>query len=156
MSVVVAVVDYMMPVGILIFIFSTRGTLADKDMEARFGSLYEGLKVKSVIHLMSSFLFVFRRLLLVLTALVLQNYPAFQVMTFILLSQLSLSYLVFFKPYQDSLTNMNEIFNEVCVMLSAYQLFVFTDYVDSLAIKNQFGFLMIGTILLNFGVNILL
>ena len=105
---------------------------------------------------MSSFLFVFRRLLLVLTALVLQNYPAFQVMTFILLSQLSLSYLVFFKPYEDSLTNMNEIFNEVCVMLSAYQLFVFTDYVDSLAIKNQFGFLMIGTILLNFGVNILL
>ena len=126
MSVVVALVDYMMPIGILIFIFSTRGTLADKDMEARFGSLYEGLKVKSVIHLMSSFLFVFRRLLLVLT------------------------------PYQDSLTNMNEIFNEVCVMLSAYQLFVFTDYVDSLAIKNQFGFLMIGTILLNFGVNILL
>ena len=41
-------------------------------------------------------------------------------------------------------------------MLSAYQLFVFTDFVDSLDMKNDFGFCMIGTILFNFGVNILI
>ena len=65
-------------------------------------------------------------------------------------------YLVYFKPYEDPHTNLNEIFNESCVLLSAYQLFVFTDFVDSLQMKNLFGFGMIATILLNFGVNILI
>ena len=77
MSVAVALVDYLMPIGILYFIFMKRTRVADKDFESRFGSIYEGLKVKRPIHLMCTFFFLIRRLLLVLTTIVLQNYPAF-------------------------------------------------------------------------------
>ena len=73
-----------------------------------------------------------------------------------MLSQLTLMYLLFFKPYKDPMTNLNEIFNECCVLLTAYQLFVFTDFVDSIDMKIFFGYCMIGTILMNFGVNILI
>ena len=105
---------------------------------------------------MCSFIFVIRRLLLVLTAYMLESHPAFQLMIFILLSSLSIMYLIYFKPYEDPFTNKNEIFNEACVLLSSYQLFIFTDYVSSLEIKNITGYLMIATILLNFGTNILI
>ena len=71
-----------------------------------------------------------------------------------MLSQLSITYLILFKPYEDHATNYNEIFNECCVLITAYQLLVFTDFVDSVSMKIYFGYFMIGTILLNFGVNI--
>jgi hypothetical protein len=86
----------------------------------------------------------------------LEEYPGFQVMIFVLLSSLSIMYLIYFKPYEDPFTNKNEIFNEACVLLSSYQLFIFTDYVTSLEVKKITGYLMIATILLNFGTNIII
>ena len=41
-------------------------------------------------------------------------------MIFITLSKLSMIYLYYFKPYEDSPTNRNEIFNELCVLLASY------------------------------------
>ena len=70
-----AFVDYLMPFGILIFIFKAKKKVSKKKFEDKFGSLYEGLKVKSVMHLMCTFFFVIRRLLIVFAAILLQNYP---------------------------------------------------------------------------------
>jgi hypothetical protein len=145
-----------MPIGLLIFVRRSLGKLDDKDYIARFGSLFDGLKTKRPIHLLCTFFFVTRRLALVFIAIILENYPSAQVMSFILLSELSIMYLIYFKPYEDPFTNNNEIFNEACVLLSSYQLFVFTDYVSDANIKKYTGYLMIGTILLNFGTNILI
>lgn len=145
-----------MPFGLLIFVWKSQGSLEDKDYIARFGSLFEGLKIERPIHLLCTFFFVTRRLLLVFIAIQLDNLPAFQVMSFILLSELSIMYLIYFKPYEDPFTNNNEIFNEACVLLCSYQLFVFTDYVSDASVKKYTGYLMIGTILFNFGTNILI
>jgi hypothetical protein len=71
-----------------------------------------------------------RRLILVLAATLLSDYPAFQVMLFIFLSELNLIYIVQFSPYESKWTNVNEAFNECCILLSSYTLILFTDYMD--------------------------
>lgn len=75
-------------------------------------------------------------------------------MIFCLLSELSLAYLVYFKPYTRA--NNNEIFNELCLLLGDLQLFVFTNFVPMIEAKNVVGFLLIATIMLNFVTNILI
>ena len=44
-------------------------------------------------------------------------------------------YVVHFKPFEDRQTNNNEIFNEGCVLIVGYLLFIFTDFVVSLDCK---------------------
>ena len=56
-------------------------------------------------------------------------------MIYIFLAELNIIYLIQFKPYEDTSTNSNEIFNECCVLAASYQLFAFTDYVDDLEAK---------------------
>ena len=48
-----------------------------KDFEERFGSLFEGLKTERVMELMSTFFFVARRLIVIIAAIVMQDYPSF-------------------------------------------------------------------------------
>lgn len=120
LSIAVAAVTYLMPFAILLFIWRMRGKLERKEVEARYGSLYEGLRVKRVSQLLCSFLFVTRRLLLVMVAIFLWEHPSFQVMIYILTSQLSLMYIIYVRPYDSRATNFNEMFNEACVLLSSY------------------------------------
>lgn len=156
LAVGVAFFTYLTPLGLLLFIIQMRKRLHSKEVEARYGSLYEGLKTKRVAYLLCTFIFVSRRLLLIMVAIMLQDHPTFQVMIYILASELSLMYIVYFKPYDSLATNYNEIFNEACVLLFSYQLFIFTDFVSSIEVKAKMGYLMIFTILMNFGVNILI
>ena len=77
-------------------------------------------------------------------------------MVFIFLSQLSLAYLILYKPYEERYTNLNEIFNESCLLVAAYMLVIFTGLVDNNDTKEGAGNLLIGVILANFTVNILI
>ena len=97
-----------------------------------------------------------RRLLLVSTALMLSNYPAFQCQLYIFASQLNIMYVVSFKPFYERQTNFTEIFNEGCVLIVGYLLFIFTDFVDSLDCKKYAGYAIISIIAVNFGGNIVL
>jgi hypothetical protein len=65
-------------------------------------------------------------------------------------------YVVNFKPFNERQTNYTEIFNESCVLIVGYLLFIFTDFVDSLDYKKYAGYAIICIIALNFGGNILL
>jgi|LauGreDrversion4_2_1035121.scaffolds.fasta_scaffold176264_1 hypothetical protein len=77
MTLAIGSIQYLMPLIVLMFIYRMKDKLEDPDVKARFGSLFEGLKVKRLIHLMSAFFFVFRRMLLVFTVVFLSNYPSF-------------------------------------------------------------------------------
>jgi hypothetical protein len=65
-------------------------------------------------------------------------------------------YVMNFKPFDERQTNYTEIFNEGCVLIVGYLLFIFTDFVDSLDYKKYAGYAIICIIALNFGGNILL
>lgn len=63
-------------------------------------------------------------------------------------------YLGYFTPYESQKMNLNEGFNELCVLLSGYTLIVFTDFERDLDVRHTFGYILIGVILMNFAVNI--
>jgi hypothetical protein len=82
------------------------------------------------------------------------DHQALQVMSFILFSQLNLIYIIQFRPYEDRKANLNEAFNELCILATSYTLFIFTDQVEDFRIRNIVGFLIIAIILFNFAVNL--
>ncbi len=77
-------------------------------------------------------------------------------MLFIFLSELNLIYIVQFAPYEGKWTNVNEAFNECCILLSSYTLILFTDYMDSMHYRETTGFIIIALILFNFLANLFL
>ena len=66
-----------------------------------------------------------------------------------------LIYLTFVRPFEITLMNNMEIFNEFCVFLATTHLFQFTDYVPDPEIQYFFGWSIIGVTLLNIIVNML-
>ena len=67
-----------------------------------------------------------------------------------------MAYLAYYRPFKDPNMNKIEIFNEICVIITGYQLITFTDFVKDEAVKSSIGYWMIGTVIFNFGANILL
>jgi hypothetical protein len=57
------------------------------------------------------------------------------------------------KPFDSPLLNHLEIFNELSIMLAAYHLFAFTNYVDNPQLQYQVGWSMIGVTAFNILVN---
>lgn len=147
---------YTLPIMMIVFLMRNFKKIEDPENVSRYGSFYEGLKTKRLINLMCNFFFMMRRLLLILIAVMLSEHPAFQVMAFISLSELTIIYIIYYKPYEDRKTNNNEIFNESCILATSYTLFIFTDYVNDFAFREIMGYCIIGCILFNFGVNILI
>jgi len=143
-----------LPIVILFFTAFNRNRMQDISLQQRFGAFYEGLKLRSFIHLLCTFMFTVRRLILVAATVLLSGYPAFQVMIFIFLSELNLIYIVHCAPYEGKWTNINEAFNECCILLSSYTLIVFTDHMDSMQYRDFTGFLIISLIIFNFIANL--
>ena len=67
-----------------------------------------------------------------------------------------LIYIGIAKPYVDPLIHFIDIFNELCIVCSAYLLLIFTDYVDDDEIQYISGWVLIGiavtNMLLNFSI----
>ena len=63
-------------------------------------------------------------------------------------------YLSAFKPFTDGFMNLQERVNEITVLLAAYPLFVFTDWVPDDDRKMEAGWYLVSCILLNILFNI--
>jgi hypothetical protein len=65
-----------------------------------------------------------------------------------------LIYLIYSRPFGKPLLNMIEIFNEFCILVAAYHLFAFTDYLDDVRIKYNGGWSLIVITIINIIVNL--
>ena len=63
-------------------------------------------------------------------------------------------YLSYFKPFSEGFMNLQERVNEITVLLAAYPLFVFTDWVSDDDRKMEAGWYLVSSILLNIFFNI--
>ena len=66
-----------------------------------------------------------------------------------MLSILQIIYLQWYRPFSDKRQNRREIFNEVCLALSAYHLIIFSDFVDDVETKYLYGWSVSAVMLLN-------
>jgi len=67
---------------------------------------------------------------------------------------LSACYLLHFKPFENSLVQKLEVFNEVCSLVMLLLTFCMTDLVPSPEDRNIVGLFFIGCIALNIGTHL--
>lgn len=98
----------------------------------RFGSLYEGLKVKQGLGPLSyNIILVARRLLFALIVVYMNEHPIIQLQLYQQISLATLMYLVHVKPFETPRQNMLEVFNELMVLFTSSLLFMFCDIYDT-------------------------
>ena len=68
---------YLSPFVILFFILTQFKHMGSPDTQAQYGSLYEGLKYGNRMQVFCNFIFTSRRLILILFAVYLGDYPSF-------------------------------------------------------------------------------
>ena len=131
LSIIVAFITYFMPLFIVLFVFFMKSKVSQDIVRARFGSLYEGIRTDSIACLLSNFFFTSRRLVLILVTVNWTDYPAFQVMAYIFLSNFNIVYILNYKPFETRETNLIELFNEACILATSYIIILFSDFNDS-------------------------
>jgi hypothetical protein len=127
--------------------------LSDPKQIQAFGSTYLDLRTKSKSSLMYNVIYMLRRLLISVLILVFKKWPAAQIQIMIFHSILVIIYNKLARPFEDPKLNKLEIFNELCIMVSAYHLFLFTPFVEDSAFQYKIGWSMIGVTVLNIVVN---
>ena len=103
---------------------------------------------------MYNVIYMLRRLLISVIILVFKNWPFAQIQILIFHSFLVIIYNILARPFEDPKLNKLEIFNELCIIVSAYHLFLFTPFVEDSAFQYRIGWSMIVVTVLNIAVNI--
>ncbi len=98
-------------------------------------------------------IFLGRRILFVLSALLLTEWPLVQLNLLYVQSIIVLVYLIHSRPFEDPLMNRLEIFNELSIMVVSYASLVFTGITENEEIMYQTGWVVIIAILINILVN---
>lgn len=105
---------------------------------------------------MYNFIFTVRRILLAVTCVNFIAYPQIQAMIFLFISLLSSIYILNWQPNIERRQNNLEVFNELCVSVTGYLLFMLTDFVDNEEnddVRQIAGACVIGITLFNFLAN---
>jgi hypothetical protein len=102
------------------------GTFKEQSFVASYGSLFEGLRLESKMHLMYNSMLLWRRLLFSLSAIFLGRCQMLQIQIFISMSVLNMMYLVYYQPLETLGQNRLELVNELIVLISGYHMLFFT------------------------------
>jgi hypothetical protein len=90
---------------------------------------------------------------------ILNEHPSVQIVVFLNQVILTMIYIILVRPFEEPLLNLLEIFNECSILVNAYHLVAFTDYLPNIeqndTLKAQVGLSMIAFTGLNVGVNTL-
>ena len=96
--------------------------------EAKYGTVFEGMKKNRLSCLAYILIFVIRRILMTFLVLLPQiSIQFFQIFFSLLLSVISLLYLILYKPFNETLTQRLEEFNNVTEVFLLYSVLTFTD-----------------------------
>jgi hypothetical protein len=75
-------------------------------------------------------LFPLRRLILVIIALEIKEFPLFQIIGVILLNLGIIIYILLARPFADLRDQRLEVFNELCFIALCLHLFAYTEYIE--------------------------
>jgi hypothetical protein len=127
---VFAVACILFPAGVLWFLLKNRTKLAERNMVARFGTLYQGIKTEQTSTALYSFVFLARRAALVCMVVFLHERAFFKPMGFMFMQVLYLIWAGWAKPHDDRWYNFLERLNEVGLVAIGYTMFLQTDFME--------------------------
>jgi hypothetical protein len=153
---VLSIVLSLLPLIILLFLSFNRSKLALKTFKVRYGSIYSYLNPGNLHATFYTVYFVLRRLLYALSIVYGGSLVGIQLLAQVLMSLLQLCYLVSVRPFTEPQDNALEIFNEGSILLILTCSLPFATGAESVVAVFNFGYLVIGLILFNIGVNFML
>jgi hypothetical protein len=144
------------PMAMTLFFRSRIRKFKKPYFKKRFGDLIEGLsrERKSSANLFA--IFCYRRLFSCFFIVLLESKPYFQIMCTVLVNQFVVILIGASRPFTEDRALKVEFFNESMVMLSAYFLFVYSDFVDSPQARYYTGYALISLASFTIVVNVLL
>jgi hypothetical protein len=95
-----------------------------------------------------------RRLWITFLVTIIKQDSYLQVQLIILNSALMLAYITYVKPFESTLLNNLEIFNELSILFATYHLLCFTQFVSDPEAQYTMGWSLIWVTVLNIAVNI--
>ena len=113
------------PFFVTAFLFKKRSQLETESFRRKFISMYSGLKAKKPGALLYTFFFCTRRMLLVLSLLMLQGEGIWLILSFNALQSLYLWYVIYQTPHEGHIHNKLEYFNELCLVAMQYAMVFF-------------------------------
>ena len=148
-------------VGLIFFLFFHRmfllakqRKLNRKEMQQRFGSLYQNVDYHKPFALNYTSLFLIRRLSYAAVIVLLGSYGVFfQVNVISAISMLMLLFFFMNLPMIDVKHNFIQIFNEISFIFSLYCMYTFTNYVVDPADQYTWGQIMLRLIAVQTAVN---
>ena len=120
----------------------------------RCGALFSRSKANTNLQRLSTFVFILRRLSLIVLMVGVFNVESGIIVVFTLYQNLFASLFVFGVEEMETKTGTRiHRFNELCVTLATYHVLAFTQFVSSVDAQYQLGFFMIGITILNISIN---
>ncbi|TNV87465.1 hypothetical protein FGO68_gene5798 [Halteria grandinella] len=103
-----------------------RGEL-NKEQKKLWESLLEGLNRSRLANIQFNTYYMLRRLFLAFILVFLQDYQNLQMWLFIFQNLIALAYILHRPPFEGHITNLLEVFNEVCITFASYHLLTYSD-----------------------------
>ena len=148
-------VMYLFPILSACLLKRNRDRLETKEFEDKFINLYANVHLKrsswAIFYLP---VFLTRRCLHFLLPVIIYFYPYFQLQLSLLLAVFYLIWYGSVKPHNTRFTVRLELFNEFCVIMMLYHMFLFTNFNLSETLKYYMGYTCVGTIALMLVVNV--
>ena len=91
------------PIFVLIFYCCKFAKWEDEDFDEKYGAIFEGLRKDTRASLFYPFVFILRRMILVVVTKLTDQNLTLQIMSMILLSFLVIAYLVYYEPFEEKL-----------------------------------------------------
>ena len=160
-TVAVGIALGLLPLYILFYYFARVDSLDDPPFKARFGSLYDSLKMNESdehrerkVSILHPFLFVMRRLVIISTAIWLAPWPVIQLIVAFFTTMVLVVYLLWWRPFERNFDNGIEVMNEMSSLLLLYLLMTFSDWIPDVELRHAIGWLFIGIICFNLSIHI--
>ena len=94
-------------------------------------------------------IFLFRRLIFAAILTHLSDYPIWQIFAFIPTTYVVLIFIGITRPFTMNALNYLELFNEMLILFVTVSLFCFTDFSASVEARYNYGWGVVGLLLLN-------
>jgi hypothetical protein len=108
--------------------------LKNPKLKEEFQNFLEALHCKDIYSSLYGILFLYRRILTASCLVFMSENPALQIVAVLSMTLMTVWYIGCHTPFSERKKNLNEIFNEICVILCIYTIMVFnlTDQIERL------------------------
>jgi hypothetical protein len=134
---------------------------AEEVIKEQMQELFDGFKL-NLPSLLYYLFFILRRMIMVITLILLPDYANFQCSIYVLSACFTLIYVIQVRPYDNEMLNTQEIINECFILVSSYFMLIFSDWIPNteeltgvgMNLKSTMGLVMLIILLLCVVVNL--